>query len=160
MPFLVADASADSSAPKTISRSTFFSRANASTSSSISRLIYQNLHIRDSEPGNQACLFNFFQGKGNLSLCGIQSDFTTDQPDKFADVIALVIDWHTQAQLHFIASKAFKILGLFQRSIKPGRGHFETVVIDVLHLKRPRELIADRCTIVHRDTALDINKHS
>src|SRR5690606_8981682 len=108
------------SAPKTTSRSTFFSRASASTSSSISRLIFQNLHIRNSEPGNQACLFNFIQREGSLPFRGIQSDLAIDQPDEFANVVALVVDRHAQTQLDLVTDKALEIHGFFQRPIQPG----------------------------------------
>ena len=74
--------------------------------------------------------------------------------------ISLAIDRQARTQLRFLPGKAFEIGLLLERPIKPRRGNFQPVVVDVLDREQPRQLVADRSAILYRDAIGAVNENS
>src|SRR5215510_7588046 len=136
--FLVAEASAISSAPNTMSRGTFFSRARTSTSMTSSRFPAATAFAATLT--SQICLLQFWN-----QLCLVQV------VQRQADDAALQLDAHAsrlgapqhadepappgrvrRAHPHFglLAGEARKVRFLAQRPVQARRGHLQPLVID------------------------------
>src|SRR5688572_32747757 len=147
--FFVAEASASSSAPNTTSRFTFFSRASASTSSSISRLIsaLSGLQVRH-QPGPIQCI----QLQRHILSIDLQGGDPVLGAAQHARE-ALASRRIRRAHPHFrpAPGKTLEILFLAQGAVQPRRGHFQPVVLHALGREQVRQVAAYRGTVVNRD---------
>src|SRR5690349_2037959 len=126
--FLVAEASAISSAPKTMSRGTFFSRASTSTSITSSRFpdtLYPSqfrhearaLEIVEHEPHRRPA-FQF-----NVHHAAFRAAQHAHEPAPAGRVR------RAHAHVGPVAREAREVGGLAQRPVEPRRRHFQALVI-------------------------------
>src|SRR5689334_8357334 len=115
--FLVAEASASSSAPNTISLSTFFSRPRASTSNKISRLIsVLLLYVRHQARHFLVADLERERPALHLDLQPAGACFT-----QHADEIALPAHRHSRLHARLLPRKTHKILFVLQQPVQPRR---------------------------------------
>src|SRR5688572_753771 len=132
--FLVAEASAISSAPKTMSRGTFFSRASTSTSITSSRFPVATfnatlpssqfrhqlrpLHVRERQRHYLSVQFNLHAAP----VLAPQNPYEPPPPRRVR-----------RAHPHFrpLARKTREVSSLAQRPVETGRGHFQPLVFEI-----------------------------
>src|SRR6185503_2517681 len=148
--FLVAEASAISSARNTVSFATFFSRDRASTRRRRSLLMFPKppnpSHVRH-EPGAIDVLECQMLAL-SLHLKHHLAVLDSDEPSlETAPPVA------GQLQLHarFAAGEALVIREPLQRPVQSGRRHLQALVVDSLHRECAREMVAHAGAILDRD---------
>src|SRR5262245_28463502 len=158
--FLVAEASAISSAPNTMSRGTFFSRARTSTSITssrfpaataltatltsrnvpVSKLRYQlrPIHVAQREPHGAAP----FELQGHLARLGAAQHANEPAPARLVG--------RAHAHLRFLASEAREVGFLAQRPVQARRGDLQPLVIDPLDGQDARQMPARGRAVIER----------
>src|SRR5215831_9556875 len=143
--FLVADASAASSAEKTMSFGTFFSRASASTSSSTS-LPFMTLSPLD--PRHQAGLVDVRQRNRVRSLGRLEAQHARVDAAQHAFDPARIADRLAQLELRLLAAEPHVVGLLLERSVEPGRRNLEPRVRDRLDREQVRQMVAHACAVL------------
>src|SRR5512138_3774602 len=156
--FLVAEASAISSAPNTMSRGTFFSRARTSTSITNSRLPATGLldaTLIPSQFRHQARALDVIQRQPHARL---PFQFHADAPCFGAaqhphELAPPGCVGRSHPDLRLVSGEARKIARLAQRPVEARRRHFEPLVIHAFDLEYAGELAAHRRAILDVDAA-------
>src|SRR5258706_13384229 len=156
--FLVAEASAISSAPNTMSRGTFFSRARTSTSITNSRL--------PATTGLLAATLNPSQFRHQprpLDIVELQAHRLPFELHRDAPIFGAAQHPHEPAppgrirrahpHVGLVTGKARKIAALAQWPVQTRGRHFEPVVLDTLDLQHPAQLPAYRRAVLDIDAA-------
>src|SRR6185437_288406 len=174
--FLVAEASAISSARKTVSFATFFSRASASTSSKMSRLIIPSSFPRQAgihyslvipAAGGNPLSSDVRHQPGAIDIleCNMvplslrfQHHATLFHSDH-APLVAPA-SFHRQLEPHrsLAAGEAGEILQPLERAVQPGRGHLQPLVVHAFHREEPGEVVAHQGAIVDRHPARRVDE--
>src|SRR5258708_7637145 len=147
--FLVAEASAISSARNTVSFATFFSRERASTRRRRSLLMFpmppKPSHVRHQPGAVDVCEFQMLP----LSLDVEHDPAVLDSHQSTLEAPASVA---RQLQLHarFATREALEILEPLERPVEPRRRHLQALVIDAFDGERAREMVA------HAGAVLDV----
>src|SRR5438552_13688716 len=157
--FLVAEASAISSAPKTMSRGTFFSRARTSTSITNSRLPATTgllaatlnpsqfrhqprpLDILEREPHRRLS----FQLHRHAALFG-----AAQHPDEPATPRRI---GRAHAHIRLVPGEARKIARLAQRPVETRGRYFQPLVVDAFDLEHAAQLPAYRRAVLDLDAS-------
>src|SRR5574337_1487449 len=165
--FLLAEASADSTASNTTSRSTLFSREMASTSISISRFMSTHL-LRwrrrhrarlaaaaplEIEHRHQARLAHLVEREVERLPFGlaVQCQPPALRPGaEAAAVVPATVERLLQAHRDQLSGKALVVGGAAQRPVEPGRRHLEPGVVDLLDLQRVLQLPRHALAVVDR----------
>src|SRR5256885_3366459 len=153
--FLVAEASAISSAPKTMSRGTFFSRARTSTSITSSRFpditfaAKRSSQFRDqprtldvAELELHCPAFQF-----NVDARAFGAAQHADEPPAPRRI------GRTHLHVRLVACETHEVGKLPQRPVKAGRRYLEPLVVHAFDLEHPRELAAHRRAVLDTDAA-------
>src|SRR5262245_122443 len=157
--FLVAEASAISSAPKTMSRGTFFSRARTSTSITSSR--FPAATAFTATLASQICLLQIRYQLRPVQVVEREPDDASLQLDLHPPSLGPAQHAGEPAPAGCIRSahpdlgpvpgEARKVGLLAQRPVEPGRRDFQPFVVDPFDRQDPRYLVADSGAIVERD---------
>src|SRR5260221_3679367 len=155
--FLVAEASAISSAPNTMSRGTFFSRASTSTSITNSRFPAAAAFTATSNPSqfrHQLRPLHVLERKCHQSSFQLQLQLPLGRAPQHADVLlAPAFARGAHPHLGLLAGEALEIARLAQGPVEPRRRHFQPVVVHAFDLEYPAQLPAYRGAILDPDTA-------
>ena len=140
-----------------MSLSTFFSRARASTSNKISRLMFS----LDSDVGHEPRLVQILElQRQELSVHFDAEVFTLltprSTPTKF---FRPPIGLRSLTRARSPANRT-KILALSQRTIEPWRRDFEAIVVHAFHGKYSRKMVADLHTIFDVDPCGLVDEHA
>ena len=154
--FLVAEASASSSAPNTMSLSTFFSRASASTSSNNSRLILGS-PVKYSAPD---VLFRYCKLEQRHLPSTSSSTFPSLHCAQHPHEIPLPFDRHAQLHARLLPGEPHKIRAPSQRPVQPRRRNFQPVVIHAFDRQAPAQMIADRRAVIDVDAARLVDENA
>src|SRR5256885_1392936 len=153
--FLVAEASAISSAPKTMSRGTFFSRARTSTSITSSRFpditfaAKRSSQFRDEPRTLDVAELELHRPafQFNVEARAFGAAQHADEPPAPRRI--------RRAHLHvrLVACETHEVGKLPQRPVKAGRRYLEPLVVHAFDLEHPRELAAHRRAVLDTDAA-------
>src|SRR5436190_3221740 len=156
--FLVAEASAISSAPKTMSRGTFFSRARTSTSITNSRLpattgllaatLYPSQFRHQSRP------IDFVERKAHrlpFQLQHYAARFRAAEHPYEPAPPGRIRPAHPHVRL--LTGKPREVAALAQRPVEPRRRDLEPVVFDAFDLEDAAQLPAYRRAVIDVDSA-------
>src|SRR5574337_834817 len=149
--FLLAEASADSTASNTTSRSTLFSREMASTSISISR--FMSTHLLRWRRRHRARLAHLVEREVERLPFGlaVQCQPPALRPGaEAAAVVPAAVERLLQAHRDQLSGKALVVGGAAQRPVEPGRRHLEPGVVDLLDLQRVLQLPRHALAVVDR----------
>src|SRR4051812_26602946 len=156
--FFVAEASAISRAPKTISRGTFFSRARTSTSITSSRFPAAccgfTATSRSSQFRHQLRPVQVLERQRHDFSVVLQGHSPLGGTPQYPHVLPLAaFARRTHSHLGLLAGEALEVARLAQRPVEPRRRHLQPVVVHAFDLEYPAEMPAHCGAILEADAA-------
>src|SRR5438067_9722250 len=155
--FLVAEASAISSAPKTMSRGTFFSRARTSTSITSSRFPAITVVFAAKLPsqfGNEPRALDVAELELHRPALQFKVDARAFGAAQHADEPSAPRRIRrTHLHVRLVAGEAHEIGELLERPVKAGRRDLQPLVVHAFDFEHPRELAAHRRAVLDIDAA-------
>src|SRR5882672_6590259 len=152
--FLVAEASAISSAPNTMSRGTFFSRASTSTSITNSRFPAAAVTATSnpSQFRHQLRPLHVLERQRHQSSFQLQLQLPLGRAPQHTDVLlSPAFARGAHPHLGLLAGEALEVACLAQGPVEPRRRHLQPVVVQTFDLEYPAELPTYRGAILHAD---------